>query len=77
VASVYLVIVDDRRTDTEPEVFATSDAAIEYARKVAGDHAEDLADLRESQDEDCLLRVSWSGEARVYVLEKTVRDGSE
>lgn len=76
--TVYVVMIDDRHTDTDAEVFSTADAAIEYARQIAIGYARNPDDIDEEPVDGWLYHATYSGESdSVWVLAKTVRDGSE
>lgn len=76
--TVYVAMVNDRHTDPEPEVFATAEAAIAYARQEAQEgnrHPEDYAE-RDPPPAGWLFSATYSVEGdSVWVLAKEVRHG--
>ncbi len=60
--TIYVVMVEDRHTDTESYLFSTIDKALNYAHRVAAGYdytqAEAEADENSMSDED-LARAGW------------------
>lgn len=71
---VYVAMIDDRHTDTEPYVFTTPDAAIAYAQGAASDGAHDDADIEEETIVGWLYYARYSDEGdSVWVIEKELQ----
>lgn len=70
---VYVMMVDDRHSDPEPTVYASSFEAINDAASWARDHASDPDDIDESPIGGWLYHATYSSESdSVWVLEKPV-----
>jgi hypothetical protein len=74
VTTVYVAMINDRHADPEPKVFSTAEAAINYARSWAQDHALHPSDFAESDVEDWLYYASYSASEgdSVWVVERTI-----
>jgi hypothetical protein len=71
--NVYVAMIADRHTDTEPYVFSTAEAAIEYARQCAQAYARDPEEIEEEQIEGWLYHATYSAEGdSVWVLAKEI-----
>lgn len=71
--NLYVVMINDRHTDTDAEVFATPGAAIAFARKTATELAHDLEDISEADIPGWLLYLKYGPEDSIWVLEKELR----
>lgn len=70
---VYVAIVADRHTDTEPYVFSTADAAIKYARHAAVENSDSSTDIEEETMVGWLYYARYSEEGdAVWVIEKEI-----
>ena len=76
---VYVVLVQDRHTDPEIEVFATEEAALAYAREQALDNAQDPESIEETEcDPDdvdgWVLTINYgTGGDHVTVMKKEIQ----
>lgn len=69
---IYVAMIADRHSDTEPELFAHREDAIRYAREWARDSAHYPGDFEEQETPDgWLYYATYSPESdSVWVLEK-------
>lgn len=68
---VFVAVVDDRHSDTEPYVFATAEQAIAYAKGWAQGAAHYPGDYEESHVPEWLFYARYSPEGdKVWVVEK-------
>jgi len=75
---IYIAVINDRHTDTEPYPFSTAEAAIGYARKCAHEYARDAEDVEEEPLEGWLYYATYSGEGdSVWVVEKELDQPGE
>lgn len=71
---VYVLIIDDRHADTDTEVFADKDKAIERARALAKEYCRHEEDYEEKQIADWIFHVEYSCESdSVTVHEREVQ----
>ena len=69
--TVYVAMICDRHANAEPELFSTSDAAIDYARTWAHGHALEPGDVEEHTYPGWLYYAGYSPESDcVWVVEK-------
>lgn len=73
--SVYVVMINDRHTDPEPEVFLNRDEAIEFAQKYVREYGRPGdVEVHDPPPMGWLFYGTYSVEADcVWVLEKTLR----
>lgn len=73
-STLYVVMVSDRHTDTEPFLFTTAEAAIVWARSEAQDYARSPEDVTETPISGWLYYASWGPESdSIWVLAKEVQ----
>ena len=71
---IYVAMIDDTHSDTEPYLFTTPEAAIEYARGEARSLTLMPEDLKEEQIPGWMYYCRYSPDSSVWVLEKDVID---
>ena len=69
---IYVAMINDTHSDTEPYLFTTPEAAIEYARGEARSLALMPDDLKEEQIPGWLYYCRYSPDSSVWVLEREV-----
>jgi len=74
--ALFVVIIQDRHTDVDAEVFNTSEAAIAYAKKSVEQYCRHKEDIEEGLNEE-MIRGGWVYYCRyscesdcVYVMKK-------
>jgi hypothetical protein len=73
---VYVAMIADRHADPEPEVFTTSEAAINYVERWAKAHARVPENIVEEEAEGWLFCLEYSPEGdSVWVVEKHLHEG--
>jgi formylmethanofuran dehydrogenase subunit E-like metal-binding protein len=74
-SELFVVMVNDRHCDPEPELFTTAGQAIAYARSEAEQYARTPEDVDETPIEGWLYHASWGPESdSIWVLAKTVHE---
>lgn len=73
---VYVLIVEDRHSDTDVQVFASADLAVARAKAVAAKYARSPEDIEERQIAGWIYFANYSCESdSVRVVEREVTDG--
>lgn len=67
---IYIAMINDTHSDTEPYPFTTAVAAIEYARSEALAMALKPGDVEEEQIPGWLYYARYSSDSSVWVVEK-------
>lgn len=71
---VYAIIIDDRHSDTDVEVYADRERAIERARALAKEYCRREEDYQELQIADWVFHAEYSCESdSITVLEKELQ----
>lgn len=71
---VYVVIIEDRHTDVDAEVYADEHKAVERAKVMAKDSCQSPEDYEEHKIADWIFYASYSCESdSVKVLKKEVK----
>lgn len=72
--TLYVVMVNDRHCEPEPELFTTAEQAIAYARSEAEQYARTPDDIDETPIRGWLYHASWGAEGdSIWVIAKTVK----
>lgn len=75
---IYVAMIADRHSDTEPYPFSTPEAAIDYARRTAAEYAHRPEDIDEIETDGWLYHATYSGESdSVWVVEKELDGGTD
>lgn len=71
--AVYVVIIDDRHTDTDVAVFSTAEKAIAFAKAEVFNLASHPEDIEEEEVKEWLYCVRYSGEGdSIWVVERVI-----
>lgn len=76
--TVYIAMINDRHSDPEPHLFATAEAAIEYAKTKAAEyvHPEDAVEEEQLGGWLYYARYSQEGDS-VWVIAKEISYGED
>ncbi len=72
---VYVLVIEDRHSDTDVRVFADKDKAIESARKLAQEYCRFVEDYQEKQIADWVFHVEYSCEGDSVTVHEREVDG--
>lgn len=71
--TVFVVVVEDRHTDTEPHLFANREAALAFAHRTAAEYADEHCEITVHNVPDCIYSATMGEEGdAVWVVEREV-----